>query len=276
MPLFNNWPYIDLSNLNLNWIISKIKHIDTVEQTVEELSVNLPEYTAAAQSAATAANTAAENAQAATTAAEAVRDQAQAAAHDADLAAQEARVQADNARDKADEAQASADLATSKAADAGTAAIDASTYAQAASASAQAAAASDLSASNHDQSAYNYSQAAASSAQAADASAHRAETAASSEGFTGTGGKITPQTSATWNLLPGQYLFTYIVDNPNENQSGQFMISYDGSSYRYRMLAYAGSSIIISLIHNNNLLTIRNQSHEHNMNWFLLGYNTGS
>ena len=46
MPLFNNWPYVDLSKLNLNWLIKKMKELDlTVEDLKKKLSdLNISDY----------------------------------------------------------------------------------------------------------------------------------------------------------------------------------------------------------------------------------------
>lgn len=47
MPLFDYWPYTDLSKLNLDWVISQIKSIETIKAEIEAKLEELDQYTQA-------------------------------------------------------------------------------------------------------------------------------------------------------------------------------------------------------------------------------------
>lgn len=253
MPLFHNWPYVNLSELNLNWIISKIKNIDETEKTVTELSVNLPAYAETAANAAQAATEAAAAANQINDHLEDIQDDVETWGTRAEAAATTATNAANAAANNAEQAYNSRVAASESATAAGNSATAASGSATAASGSATAA---------------------GNSATQAEAAATRAETAASSEGFTGTGGLITPQTSATWELLPGRYLLTYRCATASENNSGIFFITYDGTVFGNTWITFNGSTLVVTVTCVDGVLRIRNSSSV-NMNWFLMGYNMG-
>lgn len=196
MPLFHNWPYVNLNELNLNWIISKIKGIDETAATVEELSIHLPEYSQSATAAAAAASAAALQAQTATTQANSLQtscqeyaDQAAASATSASDSATDANTYKQACSGYAENTVRYADQAFMHATDA----MNAKTAAQGYSSTAQQSA----------------SQAASSAANALDYCT-RAENAATTEGFTGKSGTMSGgNTSQLIDLPAGDYLLSW-------------------------------------------------------------------
>lgn len=254
MPLFNNWPYINLSNLNLNWIISKIKTIEIAEQTVTELSQNLPEYAATAESAASAASAAAEAANSATEQAQTLASQVGADADRAMNAADDAEVYKDAAAASNTAAQAAAAAAEQHAEEARAAENAAYTSANGAAIDANTA---------------------GNKAQEAAAAALRAESAASSEGFTGTGGTVTAGAVADFLLGNGSYLLAYSCADESSS-CGLFFVKKRASgtwTFRAKNLTYTGSSLVIMISEVNGLLRVRNQS-QADLDWLLVGYTT--
>lgn len=261
MPLFNNWPYINLSNLNLNWIISKITTIERVEKTVTDLSQNLPEYAATAESAANAASTAAEAANSAT-------EQAQ-------TLASQVSADADRAMNAADDAEVYKDAAAASNTAAGTALTAAQAAAAAAEQHAEEARAAENAAYTSANGAAIDANTAGNKAQEAAAAALRAESAASSEGFTGTGGTVTAGAVADFLLGNGSYLLAYSCADESSS-CGLFFVKKRASgtwTFRSKNLTYTGSSLVIMISEVNGLLRVRNQS-QADLEWMLVGYTT--
>lgn len=102
--MFHNYPYTDAHELNLDWIIAKIKHIDDTMKETEE-------FKEAAQAAQTGAETAQENAEIAQGKAE----DAQEAAETAQGKAEDAQEAAETAQGKAEDAQEAAEAAAAAA-----------------------------------------------------------------------------------------------------------------------------------------------------------------
>lgn len=255
MPLFNNFPYLNVQNLNLNWIISKIKGIDQTAEEVKELSVNLPEYAETASQAATAATTAANAADSAANSAVELLEQMNADADRAETAADNAEAFKNSAESYAGEAQAAASTAR----DAETGATQA---AEEASESANGAAIDANTASND--------------ALRAETAAQRAETAASTEGFTGRSGDIAAGASAEISILPGDYIITYKV-NDTDSSSGLFMLHVTAAYTAdiRKLITYTGSTGI-TLTVDSSLHTLKIRStFTQAVHWLLLGFNNG-
>lgn len=263
MPLFHNWPYVNLNDLNLNWIISKIKGIDETAKTVEDLSVHLPEYAQSATAAAASASAAAIQARAATTEAQTLRTDCQ---NYADAAAASATAAASDASDVAGlklacdaDAQDAERWAEAAFQDA-TRAMNAESYATAASTAASNSA----------------SQAAGSAASALDYCT-RAENAASTEGFTGFSGTLSGNTSQVVNLPAGDYLVTWSTDAEGYAR-GQAYVRVIGATGSRGISINRNISLIGPLYFQISAsmgdVSIYNNFNE-DCDWFIIGFNQG-
>ena len=255
MPLFNHFPYLNVQNLNLNWIISKIKGIDETAETVEELSVNLPAYAETASQAAAAATTAANAADSAANSAVELLEQMNADADRAETAADNAESFKSSAESYAGEAQAAASTARDAETGATQAAAEASESANGA--------AIDANTASND-------------ALRAETAAQRAETAASTEGFTGRSGDIASGSAADIAILPGDYIITYKA-NDTDSSSGLFMLHVTAAYMAdiRKLITYTGSTGI-TLTVDSSLHTLRIRStYTQAVHWLLLGFNNG-
>lgn len=263
MPLFHNWPYVNLNDLNLNWIISKIKGIDETAKTVEELSVHLPEYAQSATAAAASASAAALQARAATTEAQTLRTDCQ---NYADAAAASATAAASDASDAAASKNScmNAELdALNWSQQAFIHATDAMNSENAAQGSASAAAGSAA-------------QAAGSAASALDYCT-RAENAASTEGFTGLSGTLSGNTSQVVNLPAGDYLVTWSTDAEGYAR-GQAYVRVMGATGSRGIAINRNISLIGPLYFQISAsmgeVSIYNNFNE-DCDWFIIGFNQG-
>lgn len=255
MPLFNNFPYLNVQNLNLNWIISKIKGIDQTAEEVKELSVNLPEYAETASQAASAATLAANNAQsAAETSAELITQ-----AERANAISQQTKDFVQESYNDIEDIRA--EIVTMQTAC--TAAQTACTQAASEASTSANGAAIDANTASND-------------ALRAETAAQRAETAASTEGFTGRSGDIAAGSASDIAILPGDYIITYKA-NDTDSSSGLFMLHVT-SAYTAdirKLITYTGSTGI-TLTVDSSLHTLRIRStYTQAVHWLMLGFNNG-
>lgn len=255
MPLFNHFPYLDVQNLNLNWIISKIKGIDQTAAKVEELSVNLPEYAETASQAASAATLAANNAQsAAETSAELITQ------------AERANVISQQTKDFVQETYNQCEAIKSDVVGMQTTCTDAQTACTAA----------QTACTNAEQSAAQSAQDASTNAGRSETAAQRAETAASTEGFTGRSGDIAAGSSSEISILPGDYIITYKV-NDTDSSSGLMMLHVTAAYTAdiRKLITYTGSTgITLTVDSSAHTLRIRS-TFTQAVHWLLLGFNNG-
>ena len=240
MPLFNHFPYLDVQNLNLNWIISKIKGIDQTAEEVKELSVNLPEYAETASQAASAATLAANNAQsAAETSAELITQ------------AERANVISQQTKDFVQETYNQVEAIKSDVIGMQTTCTNAQTACTAA-------------------------QTACTDAGRSETAAQRAETAASTEGFTGRSGDISAGSASEISIIPGDYIITYKV-NDTESSSGLMMLHVTAAYTAdiRKLITYTGSTgITLTVDSSAHTLRIRS-TFTQAVHWLLLGFNNG-
>lgn len=255
MPLFNHFPYLDVQNLNLNWIISKIKGIDQTAAQVEELSVNLPEYAETASQAASAATLAANNAQsAAETSAELITQ------------AERANVISQQTKDFVQETYNQCEAIKSDVVGLQTECMDAQTACTAA----------QTACTNAEQNAAQSAQDASTDAGRSETAAQRAETAASTEGFTGRSGDISAGSASEIAILPGDYIITYKV-NDTESSSGLMMLHVTAAYTAdiRKLITYTGSTgITLTVDSSAHTLRIRS-TFTQAVHWLLLGFNNG-
>ena len=208
MALFDFWPNVDLSKLNLDWIMLKIKNVEKADAQAQEVldaaAQILPvvdqiheDAEAATEAAATVGNAVA-----------AIRISEQNAANSAQVALGY-NMQAGAARD---EAAASAEEASQSA---GTAS----------------------SASNN---ANNYNNAAYENAQRAEQYALRAETAGSTAGIHAYEGMLAVNETITLGLPDGTYLLSWFC-NDAANSSAQVLINLNTGMMQRRTITYNGS-----------------------------------
>lgn len=233
MPLFNNWPYVDLSNLNLDWIMKKIKHVEEAEATAQEVL----EAAATIIPAIDQIHDDADRAEASATAA------AQSAV-DASGSLDSCRISEQNAANSAQAALGHAGQAFSS--------KEAAEAAQTAAEAAQSAAAGSATAAD------NSADAAADSAVTALNAATRAESAASTTGFRAYAGVIAVGVTKTLTLPDGGYLLSACGDD-GANSSNIYFLAKNGSSLYNRNLLYNGNGdTMLTLGSTETTLTIRN------------------
>lgn len=233
MALLNNWPYVDLSKLNLDWIMKKIKHVEEAEATAQEVLEAAATIIPAidqihddADRAETAATAAAQSAVDASGSLDSCRISEQNAANSAQAALGHAG-QAFNAKEAAEAAQTAAEAAQSAAAGSATAAD-------------------------------NSADAAADSAVTALNAATRAESAASTTGFRAYAGVIAVGVTKTLTLPDGGYLLSACGDD-GANSSCIYFLAKNGSSLYNRNLLYNGNGdTMLTLGSTETTLTIRN------------------
>lgn len=208
MPLFNFWPDVDLSKLNLDWIISKIKNVEQADAQAQEV------LDAAAQILPVV---------------DQIHDDAEAATG----AARSAAISEQNAANSAQSALGSA----TRAVDARDAAEDS---AESAAASAEEASQSAGSASSASNNANNYNNAAYENAQRAEAYAIRAETAGSTAGIHAYQGMLAVNDTITLGLPDGTYLLSWFASDA-ANSSAQVLINLNTGAMLRRTITYNGS-----------------------------------
>ena len=246
MPLFNNWPWIDLSKLNLDYILSKIKVVEDAELDAQKV------FNAAATilPKVDQVNSDADRAEAAANAAEASAADAAASVTSCQLsesnAAQSAQVSlgyntlAQQAKTAAEAAQTAAETARTGAETAQTAAQTAKTGA--------------------DQAMIR-----------AEAAADRAESASSTTGYRAYAGVLAASTTETLTYPDGTYQLDFFA-NDSENSSGIYLMFKSGPSLTYRLIQYNGNStaLLIGSTESGNALTVRNQLNVEAY-WFITG-----
>lgn len=208
MPLFNFWPDVDLSKLNLDWIIMKIKNVEKADAQAQEV------LDAAAQ-ILPVVDQIHEDAEAATGGARSAAISEQNAALSAQSALGSA-TRAVNAREAAEES------------------------AEAAAASAEEASQSAGTASSASNNANNYNNAAYESAQRAEQYALRAETAGSTAGIHAYQGVIAVNETITLGVPDGTYLLSFFA-NDAANSSAQVLINLNTGMMLRRTITYNGS-----------------------------------
>lgn len=208
MPLFNFWPDVDLSKLNLDWIIMKIKNVEKADAQAQEV------LDAAAQ-ILPVVDQIHEDAQTASAAAENV----QGAVHSCQISEQNAANSAQAALGHAGAAYQSAEAAAASAEEASQSAGTAS------------------SASNN---ANNYNNAAYENAQRAETYALRAETAGSTAGIHAYQGMIAVNETITLGVPDGTYLLSFFA-NDAANSSAQVLINLNTGMMLRRTITYNGS-----------------------------------
>lgn len=208
MALFDFWPNVDLSKLNLDWIILKIKNVEKADAQAQEV------LDAAAQILP-------------------VVDQIHEDAEAATGGAQSAAVSAQNSANSAQSALGSATRAVEAKEATEASAAEAAASAEEASKSAGTAS----SASNN---ANNYNNAAYENAQRAEQYALRAETAGSTAGIHAYEGMIAVNETITLGVPDGTYLLTWFC-NDAANSSAQVLINLNSGMMQRRSITYNGS-----------------------------------
>ena len=239
MPLYDQFPYSNIHELNLNWIISKLKDVDKAQTAAQDVVALVDR----AEAAAASAERDAENA----------HDDADSANHDWQLA-RAASEAAEGYRDDAlgykNDAKGYADSAALDADAANRDASDAHTDAVAAAGSASSA---------HDDAADAHSDAlaAAGSAAAALADADRAQLYGASTGVMAYAGQISAGSAADVACGDGSYAVIYFADD-TDNSSGLIMctLKNDQVTYRGRVIAYNGHNITVVSVASTGLRII--------------------
>lgn len=251
MPLFNNWPYTDLSKLNLDWIMKKIKYVEEAEADAQkvidaaaEIIPKVDQVNSDADRAEAAANAAAASATAAAGSATQAADSKTGAANAA-LAASASETAAASSADRASSARTDAENAATSAEQYKQDAIDARAQAlQAATRS--------------------------------ETAATRAENAASTTGFTGKSGSITANASADTSLPYGEYILVYKADD-DQSSAGLFYLTVTSSGTLpiRKLVSYVGSTGLVLTMNSQNVLHILS-TYSATVHWTLLGFNYGS
>lgn len=233
MPLFNHWPYVDLSKLNLDLILKKIGKVEEAEATAQEVLE-------AAATIIPAIDQIHDDADRAETAATA----AAASANDCEGWASNCEISATNAANSAQAALGHAGQAFN--------AKEAAEAAQTAAEAAQSAAAGSATAAD------NSADSAADSAVTALNAATRAESAASTTGFRAYAGVIAVGVTKTLTLPDGGYLLSATGED-GANSSCIYFIAKNGDALYSRNLLYNGNGdTMLTLGSTTTTMTIRN------------------
>lgn len=247
MPLFNNFPYSNLHELNLDWIISKLKDVDKAQITAQEANTLLNQVSGKADEAAESARLAAGSA-----------DAAASSAHDADLSAFGAYGAASAASDDAQ-------IAVNAKNDAVSAKTDAE------SARDTAVSAKDTAVSSASD-AHDDAVAAAASAAAALADANRAQSYGASTGVKAFAGQISAGSAADIAVPDGTYSIIYFADDSNHSSGvTMFTLKTNQTVYRGRVITYNGSNIVVTAVSNTGIRIINNMA-DGDMRYLVIGY----
>lgn len=251
MPLFNNWPYVDLSKLNLDWIMMKIKHVEEAEadaarviEAAEQIIPLVDQVDADADRAAAAAAAAEHSAQEADNS----QELALTYAGQAQGSASRAAASETNAAGAETNSYNNMQQTSQYLSDANAAAVVADTAAQSASGAAT----------------------------RAENAANRAENAASTTGFTGRSGSISSNASADVSLIHGEYLLIYKADD-DQSSAGIFYLNVtsNGTLPIRKLVTYVGSTGAVLTMTNANVLHILSTFNAA-LHWTILGFNYGS
>ena len=245
MPLFNNWPWLDLSKLNLDYILSKIKVVEDAELDAQKV------FEAADQilPKVDQVNSGADRAEAAAAAAAASAASAREA--DENCATHELICS-----QKANNAEASA---TAAAGSAGSASADKAAAEQAVDDCQRSEAACQSSAAAADQSRIR-----------AEAAADRAESASSTTGYRAYTGILAGSTVETLQFPDGTYQLDWFANDAN-NSSAIYLLFKAGESLTYRNIQYNGDGDTGMIIGSTETaITLRNQLNV-DVYWFITG-----
>lgn len=252
MGLYNNFPYSNLHELNLDWVIAKLKDVDKAQMTAAEATTLLNQVSGKADDAEAAAAAAALDAAAAHADAQNAHDDAAAAHSDAADAAfykqgsYDASILAKGYRDDAQTASGNADNQA-------LAAYNAKQDAQQAAADALAA--------------KIIAQGAASDA---NADANRAQAYGASTGVASLAGTITAQSSDDVSLNDGTYVIIYFGTDAQSSR-GMNMFKLHSSTMVARNLIQSGANVIMST-NGANVIHIVNFMGDGDMKYLILGY----
>ena len=252
MPLFDHFPYSNLHELNLDWIISKLKDVDKAQMTAQQAADLLDQVSDKADEAKGYAESAHDDA---------------ADAHNDALAAAGSASDAEGYRDEAlGYRNAASGYANDAYIDANNAhgdAVDAHNDALAAAASA-----SDAHSDAYN--AHGDMLDAAASAAAALADANRAQAYGASTGVASLAGSITAQSSDDVSLNDGTYLIIHFGTD-SQSSKGINMFTLAGSTMVRRNLLQTGANIVMSTS-GANVVHIVNYMTDGDMYYLILGY----
>ena len=252
MPLFDHFPYSNLHELNLDWIISKLKDVDKAQMTAQQASDLLDQVSDKADEAKGYAESAHDDAVAAHSDAQNAHDDAAAAHSDAADAAfykqgsYDASILAKGYKEDAQTASGNADNQA-------LAAYNAKVDAQQAASDALAA-----------------KIAAAGSAADALADANRAQAYGASTGVASLAGSITAQSSDDVSLNDGTYLIIHFGTD-SQSSKGLNMFTLAGSTLVRRNLLQTGANVVMSTS-GANVVHIVNYMTDGDMYYLILGY----
>lgn len=245
MPLFNNWPWLDLSKLNLDYILSKIEVVEDAELDAQKV------LTAAAQILPKV-------------------DQVNSDADRAEAAAAAAQASAALASEKCDLAENAATECAGYESSAAASATAAAGSATAAAGSAASANASKLTAEQAVDDCQEYADAADHSRILAEAAAERAESASSTTGYRAYTGVLAGSTVETLTFPDGTYQLDWFANDSN-NSSAIYLLFKSGESLTYRNIQYNGDGDTGLLIGSTaTAITLRNQLNV-DVYWFITG-----
>ena len=254
MPLFNNFPFSNLHELNLDWVISKLKDVEKA-QTAAETIVPLVD---AAEDYCTRAETAANTA-----------DTQRGLAAGFATQAYDYSVEAKNYRNSA------SGYATSASTDATNAHNDALAAAGSASdAHDDAVAAAGSAADAHDDAvaAAGSASDAHTDALAAAADADRAQLYGASTGVMCFNGEVSAQSAMDVAAGYGTYAFIYFCDN-TANSSGIHIIRHKSGNFKNRnLLTNGGAAMPVSLTQSGTDVHVYASIADGNMYFILIGY----
>ena len=254
MGLYNNNPYSNLHELNLDWIISKLKDVDKA-QTAAEAVVDLVDR---AEAAAAAAALSEEHA---STAEDNAGDYAD-AANDAKVLAVAAKDLAVQYKDDCAGFREQCDLAAYNAIGS---ANDAHDDALAAAASASDAHDDAVAAAGSASDAHN-------DAVAAAADADRAQLYGASTGVMCFNGEVSAQSAIDVAVGYGTYIVVYFCDN-TANSSGMHMIRHKSGNFKNRnLLTNGGAPMPISLTQSGTSVHVYAGIADGTMYFVILGY----
>ena len=245
MPLFDHFPYSNLHELNLDWVLKKLKDVDKAQTAAEDVLALVER---------------------AETAAESAEEDATSAHADATAAASSE----ENAAIYAGRAESAESLCSTSLTDtlrAAGEAANARAFAVAAKEDAEAAKDLAVGAKND---AAGSATAAAGSAAAALADANRAQAYGASTGVAALEGSITSQSSQDVSLADGTYIIVYFGTD-TQNSSGIYMFTIAGSTMVRRSLVHTGANIIMSTTAANTVRIV-NYMADGSMRYLIMGY----
>ena len=254
MGMYNNNVYTNLHELNLDWVISKLKDVDKAQAAAEDVVALVDRAEAAAAAAELSeqhadgyASSAADSASDASDYAIDARDYSQGAHADAE----DARDYMNDAKSAKDDAVQAKDDAQTAAANAQSDAGDAYLYADAAH--------QDANSAHLD-------------AVAAAADADRAQLYGASTGVMCFNGEVSAQSAMDVAAGYGTYAFIYFCDN-TANSSGLHMIRHKSGNFKNRnLLTNGGAPMPVSLTQSGTSVHVYAGIPDGTMYFILIGY----